>query len=555
MNQGTFTFAGALSVPATTVGLSVAAGATLDITGWNPNLNTSGTSNATGITGNGTIGSSSTTAPSVITFNTASSTFAGSIVDHVGAGTQTVGLTVNSGTLTLTGASTYTGGTIINTGGTLQFGNGGTINAAVPIVNNSGGAVSFSHTDVATFAPQITGAGMVVQNGTGTVTLGNANNSYTGNTTVLAGTLVAPVLTNGGTNSSIGASTSDPSNIVLSGGALQYAGPTVSTDRLFSVTPIGGTLDASGTGPVTFANTGAILTADANSTGATTVTTSKVITGLTQVNDLVVGMAVNGGNLAGGDVITAINQAAKTITITNTPILAGQDTLTFGPQNRVLTLTGSNTGPNTLAGSLSDSGLGSTLGLNKTGVGTWVLTGANTNSGNTTITAGSLYVNSTGGTGTGPVTLNGGLLGGSGSITGSVAAGTGAHMINAGGSAGAIGTLSIGGNLTTNANTTLAFDLASPTGTNDLIAVAGASISVRVRASRSPRRPAMVRLRSATTRFCPTLLARSLGRQAMSSSPRRSTTSSTPSTPRGYPASSTSTAVTSAMQPMMARSI
>jgi fibronectin-binding autotransporter adhesin len=65
-------------------------------------------------------------------------------------------------------------------------------------------------------------------------------------------------------------------NLVINGATFQYAGPTASTNRLFTITPLGATLDASGTGPVTFSNAGPIgLTA----TGARTLTLTGSNTG------------------------------------------------------------------------------------------------------------------------------------------------------------------------------------------------------------------------------------------------------------------------------------
>ncbi len=121
-----------------------------------------------------------------------------------------------------------------------------------------------------------------------------------------------------------------------------------------------------------------------------------------------------------------------------------------------------------LSASLSGNG---TLTLN--GNGTLSLSGNSTYSGGTTISNGTLAVTNTSGnaTGTGNVTLNGGTLIGNGSISGIVIAGSGAHTINPG-TVGGVGNLTIGG-LSTNSNTTLAFDLDSPTGTSDLLHVTG----------------------------------------------------------------------------------
>jgi autotransporter-associated beta strand protein len=83
---------------------------------------------------------------------------------------------------------------------------------------------------------------------------------------------------------------------------------------------------------------------------------------------------------------------------------------------------GNNNLSTTFAGVIQESG-----GLTKAGTGTLTLTGANTYSGPTTVTAGMLRVNnSTGsGTGSGPVKIQAGTLGGTGTIAGPVTIGTG----------------------------------------------------------------------------------------------------------------------------------
>jgi autotransporter-associated beta strand protein len=57
-----------------------------------------------------------------------------------------------------------------------------------------------------------------------------------------------------------------------------------------------------------------------------------------------------------------------------------------------LTLNGSNAGDNTIGGVLSDNGLGK-LAVTKSGTGVWILSGANTYSGNTSVLAGTLKFN------------------------------------------------------------------------------------------------------------------------------------------------------------------
>jgi autotransporter-associated beta strand protein len=62
--------------------------------------------------------------------------------------------------------------------------------------------------------------------------------------------------------------------------------------------------------------------------------------------------------------------------------------------NRVLTLQGANTGLNEIKGSIPDGSPSNTVSLAKAGAGTWFLSGSNSYSGGTTITAGVLKINS-----------------------------------------------------------------------------------------------------------------------------------------------------------------
>jgi len=100
----------------------------------------------------------------------------------------------NRATVVLAADNTYLGDTIIqgpgiNGIGRLQIGNGGTTGTlgAGEVTNN--GQLSFNRSDDVTVAAAISGSGTLTQLGTGVLTLA-VPNTYTGNTTVSAGTLV-----------------------------------------------------------------------------------------------------------------------------------------------------------------------------------------------------------------------------------------------------------------------------------------------------------------------------------------------------------------------------
>ncbi|KKK80070.1 hypothetical protein LCGC14_2827170, partial [marine sediment metagenome] len=125
-----------------------------------------------------------------------------------------------SGTLTLTGNNSYAGGTTINggiiavsadanlgattgaltfDGGDLQFGASFDLDPARAIAINAGGGKIRTNVFVTTISQGITGAGGLVKEGTGTLTL-TGGNTYSGGTTVNNGTLQ---IGNGGTTGSI----------------------------------------------------------------------------------------------------------------------------------------------------------------------------------------------------------------------------------------------------------------------------------------------------------------------------------------------------------------
>lgn len=119
---------------------------------------------------------------------------------------------VGTGTTILTGENTYSGGTTIGAG-TLQLGNGGASGSIAGNVTNNG-ALVFNRTGTAILSGVISGTGEVRQTGAGITKLTGIN-TYTGKTTVEAGTLAA------GAANVLSASSA---HSVLSGGTLELAG-------------------------------------------------------------------------------------------------------------------------------------------------------------------------------------------------------------------------------------------------------------------------------------------------------------------------------------------
>jgi autotransporter-associated beta strand protein len=273
------------------------------------------------------------------------------IVDNVSATGLTYFASFASNALTLTGSNTYTGVTRI-LGGVLQIGSGGTTGSLDPssqIVNN--GSLTINRSDNLTFSNSISGTGTLTKSGAGAMLL-TGNNTYSGNTTVNAGTL------------QIGADTALGSSILVpNGGAIEAAGTsrTITTEVLMS-----GSSSVVGSQDLTFASN--FIQASGSS--------------LTLTNNLVAG---------------------KKLTINGNVGIQYQN-------NNIQTLTFSGTGDTVINGFIykvySRAG-----NLSKSGTGTLTLSGAsaNTYDGLTTVTGGTLALAKLNGATATQAIVNGGL--------------------------------------------------------------------------------------------------------------------------------------------------
>ncbi len=325
-----------------------------------------------------------------------------------GQNTFTGALTIDEGGLRASGTNTQTLGApaattvdILRQGASLDvFGAGASTSpytggTSLPtlIAAPISGAGSITSTASGSQAIQLgtsasTGSGVfsgIISDGSGTMTVirnGAAGtevltglNTYTGPTVLSGGAILqANVLANGSTASSIGASSNAAGNLVLNGGTLLYQGenatvysptqtPSVSTDRLFTLTANGGVIDSSG---------------------------------------------------------TYGNQQVGTTTPNNAALVfsnSGQVAFSASGISPTLTLQGSSTGDNQFNPWLTNPASG-ILSINKTGVGVWVLNNIQNNyTGPTTINAGVLraFTDATQATGvtlpvTSNLTFNGGVL-------------------------------------------------------------------------------------------------------------------------------------------------
>jgi autotransporter-associated beta strand protein len=395
--------------------------------------------------------------------------------------------------LTLSGSNTYAGKTIVKQGilraaseaslGTVPTGyvadqitlDGGMLqnnNSSVVISANRGitlGAgggllrAGWSQPQGIVVNSTIAGVGpLTLANDSGTVSLANPANSYSGPTTFgnAANGFAKAVfvnlarLTNGGLSSSLGTSANSASNLLLDPGidgsvTITYTGSGDNTDRLFTVASgSAAIINAAGSGPLCFTNTGSLVFSDVQSClltlggtgpGVNLMTPSiadngfnpvtlKVVAGMWLVagtNSYVGGTTVAGGTLGLGSAAavpgnitftggvlqhTASNTVDYSSTIVNSTAVMAIDT---GGQSV------------TYGGSLASS---NTAGLNKLGAGLLALNGVNSYMGTTTITSGTLQTGAVGALPALPLVITSGVLDldGNGQSVGFLAAGAGA---------------------------------------------------------------------------------------------------------------------------------
>ena len=298
----------------------------------------------------------------------------------------------------------------------------------------------------------------LTKSGSGMTTLAGGVNTFTGPTTVSAGTLSVGVLANGGVASDLGKAANTAASVVLNGGTLQYTGSAQNSDHLFTVGAAGGAIDASGSGALNLNNTGTavasgtgsrVLTLTGTSTAANTLApvVADPSSGTTAVTKSGTGSwtlpsanTLSGGvNLTAGTLVLANNQAlgaavgtftlaggvldssvANLVMANNNPVaingdftFAGSQNLNLGTGNVTLGGSGTTRTITTTAGNLTLGGViaSGTTGLTKAGSGLLTLSGASTYSGATTLSAGELdATTSASALGAGSLALGGGTL-------------------------------------------------------------------------------------------------------------------------------------------------
>ena len=325
------------------------------------------------------------------------------------------------------------------------------------VIGGNGASTTFSGTitDGVFTTPGTTG---ITKIGVGTLALGGAASTYTGITRISGGVLSVGTLANGGTASGIGQSTADPTNLVLDGGTLQYTGTATTTDRGFTVTAGGGTLERNGVGNLVFGGTADIVM---SGTGDRTFTLSGTSTSFNTIaagvpdpasgRTTLVKSGVGGWRLSGatkgytGDTLvsggtmflisagvlpTGVGKGDVTVAAGATLDLYGNSHTINGLDgagtvtttiNTTRTLTVGNGNSSGDFSGLLTQGTSQTLAITKTGSGTQRLGGSSNYTGGTTLRGGTLVAAANDALGSGQVAITGStqrlVLTGSATIT------------------------------------------------------------------------------------------------------------------------------------------
>lgn len=319
--------------------------------------------------------------------------FAGSDNNSIGSGAITLS---TNGVLELAKSTQAAQETTLGTNAAVSLGNAAILrvsNSSAVFTNNltigSGGGIIDANQSVS--------FGGLAMNGPRTITFtGPATVTFTGNLTQTdtgGGTRITTI--DGAGNSIFNGAVNNNSGTSLTAITKSGAG----TARFNSTT-------SNYTGPTTL--TGGVLEVVSLANGG-------VASSLGQATNAAANLVFNGGTLryvgAGNSTDRAFTLGANGGTIDSSG--SGALTMTAAAMahsnsgTRILTLTGTNTGNNSLATVIND-GAGATS-LAKTGSGLWSLSGANTYTGSTTVNAGTLLISGTGEiNGSSGVTINSG---------------------------------------------------------------------------------------------------------------------------------------------------
>ena len=383
-----------------------------------------------------------------------------------------------TGTVRLENNNTAYSGITTISAGTLQLGNAGTTGGlgSGAIVNN--GTLIINRTNTLTLSNDVSGTGSLVQAGTGITTIANTsfNNSWAGGTTISSGTLQA------GKTGALGTGAVTLGSVGGGDATLEsYLGGYTLANNITVASGSGGTLTLyySSTGAFTGTLSGDITLNDnlvirSDAASGFSMRMTGAITGSNNITKTGVGVLRLENNNTGYTGTTTIS--AGTLKLGNAGTTGGIGSGSI-VDNAALLLARSNA--ITLSSQISGTGT-----LTQSGTGTATLSNANTYSGGTAVSAGSLLVTNTTGsaTGTGAVSVAAGtILGGTGTIS---PTGTNSVVVTGTLSPGVagtgIGTLTftpVNGNVTMQSASVIVFELGA-SHTNDKIVFAASGSGV-----------------------------------------------------------------------------
>lgn len=330
------------------------------------------------------IASSTNGAVGTFAFTNTNNTFTGDIIMPAGTTASTPTASGNDffsfssigdgGTFTFqkrghTNAIVYTGSTDITFNNRrivlgAEFGNGlfdgGGVNPINRFMNNGTGTVTFNTNLTPRAISTISATASLFFDGTNT-----GNNTFAG------------LITNRTNATTLGIGKNGSGKWILTN-ANSYLGNTTIADGVLSVNTIEVAANNQPLGKsllIQLGNSGTSGTLEF--TGSTNSTTNKQV---------ILGNLTNNNQVGAGGIV---NNGDGTLTFSNS-IFNSTTGATVTTVSRTLTLGGSNAGDNKIAGIIQNNASGAATVLTKTGVGTWILAGTNTFSGNINLNAGTL---------------------------------------------------------------------------------------------------------------------------------------------------------------------